>query len=142
VIGGFKNFAKCDRCSALDLEAASTRSRSTLKRIARTKAAHKKVYMTEKEKYWKHITKAICEASKFIITIGDGMEQGKTETPWWTQPPYSFNNCATAGFAVQGLINHSHNPKTVAFFVSDLVKKGANFTMEWLVRDLTLVCVV
>jgi hypothetical protein len=141
-IGGYNTFAKCDHCSALDLEAASTRNRPTLKRIGRAKAAHKKIYMAEKRKYWHHINKAVMESSKCIITIGDGMEQGKTETPWFTRPPYALNNCATAGFAVQGIINHSHDPKTVAFIVSDLVKKGANFTMEWLVQDLSMVSIL
>jgi hypothetical protein len=138
-IGGVKQFAKCDRCSELDLEAASTKHRGTLKRIGRLKVEHKKVYMTEKEYYWKRIVKSILEPLRFMMSIGDGMDQSKTENPWFLRPPYSFNKCATAGFGVQGIINHSHDPKTVAFVVADACKKGANFAMEWLVRDLTMV---
>jgi hypothetical protein len=138
-IGGVKQFAKCDRCSELDLQAANTKHRPTLKKIGRLKKEHKKLYMTEKEKYWHRIVKAILEPSRYMISIGDGMDQSKTETPWFLRPPYSFNKCATAGFGVQGIINHSHDPKTVAFVVADVCKKGGNFAMEWLVRDLTMV---
>jgi hypothetical protein len=139
-IGGYKEFAKCDRCAELDLEAAGTKDRAILKKVRRLKIAHKQVYMTEKEQYWKRISKAIMNPTRYIMSISDGMEQAKTESPWWVQPPYSFNKCATAGFGLQGIINHAHNPKTIAFLVADVVRKGANFTVEWLVRDLVMVC--
>jgi hypothetical protein len=138
-IGGYKEFAKCDRCSHLDLKMAHTKSKAKIKRYLNLKAKHKVVYMAEKRKYWKHIFKSIQSPGRYMCLIGDGMENAKSAIPWWVQPPYSFNKCATAGFGVQGIINHAHNPKTLAFICPDVIKKGANFTIEWLLRSLTMV---
>jgi hypothetical protein len=135
-INGYKEFAKCDHCSRLDLKMANTRNRVKMKKYLARRAAHKVEYMAEKRKYWKHISKAILNPDTHIVTIGDGMEQKKSTTPWWAEPPYHFNHCANQGVAVQGIINHAHNPKTIAFVVCDAITKGANFTIEWLLRNL------
>jgi hypothetical protein len=135
-IGGYKEFAKCDHCSALDLKMANTRNRVKMKIYLKRRADHKVVYMAEKRKYWKHISKAILNPDKYLITIGDGMEQKKSTCPWWVEPPYQFQHCANQGVAVQGIINHAHSPKTLAYVVTDAIKKGGNFTVEWLLRNL------
>jgi hypothetical protein len=135
-IGGYKEFAKCDECSKLDLKMAKTRNRIKMKKYLARRAAHKVEYMAEKRKYWKHISKAILNPDCCMITIGDGMDQKKSTTPWWAEPPYQFNHCPSQGVAVQGIINHAHNPKTLAFIVTDAITKGGNFTIEWLLRNL------
>ncbi|KAL3890985.1 hypothetical protein ACJMK2_003251, partial [Sinanodonta woodiana] len=68
-------FSKCNICTSIKINIAKTRNTKELEMLKARRDCHLKKQSAERQKYYKHQTKARSYPSKYLSVIIDGMDQ-------------------------------------------------------------------
>lgn len=74
-------FSKCDTCTLIKTKLGETRDPAKRAILIEKREKHLRLQNMERQKYYKHQTKAKIHSSKYLSIIIDGMDQSKTQIP-------------------------------------------------------------
>lgn len=99
-------FARCDTCSKLKSQLEACSNKKERCHLQQARELHLKQQRTEREKYYKHITKARRHPQKYMSIIIDGMDQKTTAVPHFVRDSKTSNGAWKLLTHVTGAIVH------------------------------------
>ncbi|XP_053385302.1 uncharacterized protein LOC123524917 isoform X2 [Mercenaria mercenaria] len=129
-------FSQCDVCMKLKDKLATCQDKTQREELIQKRKKHLEQQNAERQKYYKHISKAKFTPSKYVSIILDAMDQEKTSIPKMYETPKSLGNIWKVKINLMGAIVHGYG--LYGFFDSFQWSHGAAYTISILVQVLLL----